>query len=131
MELALQADIGEPCDGDPSRLPDHIRLKISDRSATAARKNPTLDVFGQLAELRNGMRHSRAVDDVAQMDGEAAIACISKSLALLCETRAMTFCISASQWHGTGSAVQLPGRNQRREGDSNPRNPCGFNGFQV
>lgn len=29
--------------------------------------------FGQLAELRNGIRHSRTVSKVAQMEGEAAI----------------------------------------------------------
>jgi len=29
--------------------------------------------FGQLSELRNGIRHARAVDDVARMEGEAAI----------------------------------------------------------
>ena len=29
--------------------------------------------FGQLAELRNGIRHSRAVDEVTRMEGEAAI----------------------------------------------------------
>jgi len=33
-----------------------------------------LDVrFAQLAELRNGLRHSRRVDDVTRKDGEAAI----------------------------------------------------------
>lgn len=29
--------------------------------------------FNQIAELRNGIRHSRGVDDIAQKDGEAAI----------------------------------------------------------
>ena len=29
--------------------------------------------FGQLAELRNGIRHSRAVDEVTRKDGEAAL----------------------------------------------------------
>jgi hypothetical protein len=29
--------------------------------------------FGQLAELRNGIRHSRAVDDITRKEGEAAI----------------------------------------------------------
>lgn len=29
--------------------------------------------FGQLAELRNGIRHSRTVDDITRKDGEAAI----------------------------------------------------------
>jgi hypothetical protein len=29
--------------------------------------------FDQLAELRNGIRHSRTVDDVTRKEGEAAI----------------------------------------------------------
>ena len=29
--------------------------------------------FGQLAELRNGLRHSRTVDEVTRKDGEAAL----------------------------------------------------------
>ena len=29
--------------------------------------------FGQLAELRNGIRHSRTVDEVTRKEGEAAI----------------------------------------------------------
>ena len=29
--------------------------------------------FNQLAELRNGIRHSRTVDDVTRKEGEAAI----------------------------------------------------------
>jgi hypothetical protein len=29
--------------------------------------------FGQLAELRNGIRHSRSVSEVAAKDGEAAL----------------------------------------------------------
>ena len=29
--------------------------------------------FGQLAELRNGIRHSRTVDEVTRKDGEAAL----------------------------------------------------------
>jgi hypothetical protein len=29
--------------------------------------------FGQLAELRNGIRHSRGVDEVTRMEGEAAL----------------------------------------------------------
>lgn len=29
--------------------------------------------FGQLAELRNGLRHSRTVDEVTRMEGEAAV----------------------------------------------------------
>ena len=34
----------------------------------------TLDKrFGQLADLRNGIRHSRSVDDISRKDGEAAV----------------------------------------------------------
>ena len=29
--------------------------------------------FGQLAELRNGIRHSRAVDEITRKEGEASI----------------------------------------------------------
>lgn len=29
--------------------------------------------FGQLARLRNGIRHTRTVDQVTRMDGEAAL----------------------------------------------------------
>ncbi|HEY3415318.1 MAG TPA: hypothetical protein VGM23_00410, partial [Armatimonadota bacterium] len=29
--------------------------------------------FGQLVELRNGIRHSRTVDDITRKEGEAAI----------------------------------------------------------
>ena len=29
--------------------------------------------FGQLADLRNGIRHSRTVDEVTKKEGEAAI----------------------------------------------------------
>lgn len=36
-------------------------------------KETLLKRFGQLAELRNGIRHSRSVDEVTSMEGEAAI----------------------------------------------------------
>ena len=36
--------------------------------------------FGQLAELRNGIRHSRAVDEVTRKEGEAAILWFEKIL---------------------------------------------------
>jgi hypothetical protein len=36
-------------------------------------KETLLKRFGQLAELRNGIRHSRSVDEVTAMEGEAAI----------------------------------------------------------
>jgi len=38
-----------------------------------ANKETLATRFGQLAELRNGIRHSRTVDQVARKDGEAAI----------------------------------------------------------
>jgi hypothetical protein len=36
-------------------------------------KEPLIQRFGQLAELRNSLRHSRTVTDVTQKDGDAAI----------------------------------------------------------
>ena len=36
-------------------------------------KEITATRFGQLAELRNGIRHSRQVNDIVRKDGEAAI----------------------------------------------------------
>ena len=36
-------------------------------------KEPLIAKFNQLAELRNSIRHSRQVDDVARKEGEAAI----------------------------------------------------------
>ncbi len=42
----------------------------------------TLDVrFGQLAELRNGIRHSRSVDEIMRKDGEAALLWFERVLA--------------------------------------------------
>lgn len=38
-----------------------------------ANKETTCAKFGQLAELRNGIRHSRTVDEIARKEGEAAI----------------------------------------------------------
>ena len=38
-----------------------------------ANKETVYAKFGQLAELRNGIRHSRTVDDIARKEGEAAI----------------------------------------------------------
>ena len=38
------------------------------------RTKETLDLrFGQLAELRNAIRHSRTINDVTLKDGEAAL----------------------------------------------------------
>jgi hypothetical protein len=42
----------------------------------------TLEVkFGQLAELRNSIRHSRTVTNIERMEGEAAILWFSQVLA--------------------------------------------------
>jgi hypothetical protein len=38
--------------------------------------------FGQLAELRNGIRHSRTVDEVTRKDGEAALLWFARALDL-------------------------------------------------
>ena len=37
--------------------------------------------FNQLAELRNGLRHSRTVDEVTRKEGEAAILWFGQVLA--------------------------------------------------
>lgn len=37
--------------------------------------------FNQLVELRNGIRHSRTVDEVTRLEGEAAIQWFSQLLA--------------------------------------------------
>jgi len=117
VELSLRRLLAEQLDGDGSLLPPHVRERVQERVAAAARKLPeesaprlaTLDGqleyfdlrelqdvitskllwprfeptfrtketlalrFGQLAELRNGIRHSRTLPDVSIKDGEAAI----------------------------------------------------------
>ena len=42
-------------------------------SGRFANKEHLVNRFGQLAGLRNGIRHSRKVDEVTRMDGEAAV----------------------------------------------------------
>jgi hypothetical protein len=37
--------------------------------------------FDQLADLRNGIRHTRSVDEVTRLDGEAAIKFFDEVLA--------------------------------------------------
>lgn len=37
--------------------------------------------FGQLAELRNGLRHSRSIDEITRKEGEAAILWFEQTLA--------------------------------------------------
>ncbi len=117
IELRLRLAIDDTLNGEPSRLPPHVREKVEERLRSAARKNPALDLahyrtlagkleycdlrelqditsgrplwpefdarfgskemlatrFGQLSELRNGIRHTRTVDQVTRMDGEAAL----------------------------------------------------------
>jgi len=117
VELALRRLIDERLGGGLDQVPSHVRERVTDRVAAAARKLPdgsdqllqTLDAqleyfdlrelqdviaskllwsrfeptfrskealamrFGQLAELRNSIRHSRTLTDVAMKDGEAAI----------------------------------------------------------
>ena len=46
-----------------------------------ANKELLVKRFDQLAELRNGIRHSRQVDDVARMEGEAAVLWFNQVLA--------------------------------------------------
>jgi len=36
-------------------------------------KEPLITKFDQLAELRNGILHSRHISDIVRMEGEAAI----------------------------------------------------------
>ena len=117
VELALRCGIDSGLDGDPARLPPHVRQKIEERLQVAEKKNAALDTdryetlagkleyadlrelqdtitnkglwqrfegrfanketlakrFEQLAHLRNGIRHSRSVDEITRMDGEASI----------------------------------------------------------
>ena len=42
--------------------------------------------FGQLAELRNGLRHSRTVSEVARKEGEAAVIWFEQIMAQSIET---------------------------------------------
>lgn len=45
----------------------------TDFASKFSNKETLVNKFGQLAELRNGIRHSRSVDDVTRKEGEAAI----------------------------------------------------------
>jgi hypothetical protein len=45
----------------------------SNFEARFANKEMLVGKFGQLAELRNGIRHSRTVDEVTRKEGEAAL----------------------------------------------------------
>ena len=46
-----------------------------------ANKETLSGKFGQLAELRNGIRHSRSVDEITRKEGEAAILWFEQVLA--------------------------------------------------
>ena len=50
-------------------------------------KQALMTRFDQLAELRNGIRHSRSVDEVTRKDGEAAILWFAEVLDLRSEER--------------------------------------------
>jgi hypothetical protein len=49
--------------------------------ARFATKETLVNRFNQLAELRNGIRHSRTVDEVTRKEGEAALAWFLQVLA--------------------------------------------------
>jgi len=49
--------------------------------ARFANKEALTGKFGQLAELRNGIRHSRSVDEITRKEGEAAILWFEQVLA--------------------------------------------------
>lgn len=124
IELGLREVITDRLEGDPERLPPHVRQKLEERIQKAAKKNAAFEEdfyeelggklefcdlrelqdaitskaswqnfeprfsnketviskFGQLAELRNGIRHSRTVDEVTRKEGEAAISWFEKVL---------------------------------------------------
>jgi hypothetical protein len=102
VELNLRRTIADALGGDAVRLPPHVNLKIEERLQAAAGKLEYADLrevqdtilskaiwplfqtrfanketlakrFDQVAELRNGIRHSRTVDDVTRKEGEAAL----------------------------------------------------------
>lgn len=60
---------------DLRELQDIITNKVlwEDFKSRFANKEALITKFGQLAELRNGIRHSRTVDEITRKEGEAAI----------------------------------------------------------
>ncbi len=60
---------------DLRELQDAITSKVSwkEFEPRFTNKETLVSKFGQLAELRNGIRHSRAVNEVTRKEGEAAI----------------------------------------------------------
>ena len=67
--------------------------RFSNKEALATR-------FNQLAELRNGLRHSRAVDEITRKDGEAAILWFQHVLAKSASPSA-----TSSPWPGKATAA--------------------------
>lgn len=53
----------------------HFQDRFGTKENLAAR-------FGQFAELRNGIRHSRAVDEITRKDGEAALLWFHQALGM-------------------------------------------------
>jgi len=53
---------------------DRFQVRFTNKEAVFAR-------FGQLAELRNGIRHSRTVDEITRKEGEAALLWFKKVVA--------------------------------------------------
>jgi len=77
---AFEDDRYERLDGnlefcDFRELQDAITSKASWKNFEPrfANKETLISKFGQLAELRNGIRHSRTVDEITRKEGEAAI----------------------------------------------------------
>jgi hypothetical protein len=86
---ALEADYYETLQGilefcDLRELQDIIVNKTlwPDFESRFGSKGVLQTRFGQLAELRNGIRHSRAVDEITQKEGEVAILWFEKVLEL-------------------------------------------------
>lgn len=117
IELALREVIITMLHDDISKIPQHVRQKVSERIQRASQKNPAFDSdkyqtfsgmleffdlrelqdtitskllwfefqkifqnkealmqkFNQLTEMRNGIRHSRSIDEIVSKEGEAAI----------------------------------------------------------
>lgn len=48
-------------------------LRYERRSEIRSNKETVVKRFDQLSELRNGIRHSRTVDEVTRKEGEAAV----------------------------------------------------------
>ena len=59
-----------------AQKPDHVSLTTLVgrlREGRFGNKEMLGRRFGQLADLRNGIRHSRSVDEITRKEGEAAI----------------------------------------------------------